>query len=91
MALPLVPLGVRMPARAAAIVLTVIAFALAITTGALHALAALRGLSIHGDYSIFNVLVAMGFSASGAVIAARRPANPIGWSGFSSRIETSAS
>lgn len=66
-------------ARGAATVLAGLAIGLAMITVALHALATLDGHRVAGDYWLFNALVAVGVSVSGLAIAARRPANPIGW------------
>lgn len=57
-----------------------LAVTLGLGTVALHAAAIVQARAIpEGDYWLFNALVAVGFSASGAAIAIRRPRNLIGW------------
>jgi hypothetical protein len=58
----------------------IVAVAFGVVISALHMVAIAEGQTIPpGDYWLFNAVVAVAFSASGAAIAWRRPKNPIGW------------
>jgi signal transduction histidine kinase len=74
------PLPARSISAWVALSLSGVAIAFGLGIGALHAAAIAQARAIpEADYWLFNALVAVGFSVSGAAIAIRRPRNPIGW------------
>ena len=77
---PPAPGSARSVARIAALSLMLLAVAFGVTIASLRVIEIAIGRPHPpGDYWLFNTLVAIAFSVSGAAIALRRPRNPIGW------------
>jgi len=77
---PRAPGSARSVVRIAALSLMLLAVAFGVTIASLRVIEIAMGRPHPpGDYWLFNTLVAIAFSVSGAAIALRRPRNPIGW------------